>query len=406
MAPDTASSDTGALRRAAANWRRLPWYWHLAATVTLGLLALARWPFLRSPVPLGDEAVYLQAFETLRAGGTPYNVKGFFYPLAFARGGAWLLDAMGPSGTLVALRGANLLGLAFAFWTATAWLPLSTTRRWLAAAALLSLSPAVHAGLDLGNVSFFIVGLALAGLLGWPRRPLLAGTLLGTSVALKPIAAAAIPLLMVHRARWSLRDGRRHLVAAVTAAAVAAVLLLPISGLREMLGQEMVPLAHARSFSLQRLLALFGIDVTQVVLTLAAMATAVAAARWRPMSSSQLLCYVVATISLATPLVWNHTLIVALPVQGLALALAGRRSATADGRITTRRRLELACVVLGVAMMHAGTTAGFDHLGPLVQAALLLAVGLTPAAVCAYAFRLTEDLEVPAADDRSRPRDR
>ncbi len=395
MEPDAGSTDT--LRRAATAWRRLPLGRHLAAVLLLALIVVLRWPFLRSPGPLGDEALYLQAFEAVRAGGSPYDVDGFFYPLAFARGGASLLDALGPGATLAVLRSVNLLGLAFAFWTATAWLPLSIARRWLAAAAALCLSPAVHAGLDLGNASFFIVGLALAALLAWPRRPLPAGLLLGAGVALKPIAAAAIPILGAYRP--SRRSGGQHLLAAATATAVTALLLLPISGLREMLGQEMVPLAYARSFSLQRLLALFGVDLPQVALTLTAIVLATLAARRQPMSSVQLLCFIVATISLVTPLVWNHTLIIALPVQGLALALAWHRRAAVDSadppkRLRPLRRWELAGVVLGVVMMHAGTTAGFDHLRPQVQAVLLLAVGLTPAVVCAYVFRFTGDVEI------------
>ncbi len=401
METGTATAPVEALRRSADAWRRLPVPLHLAAVALLALLALARWPFLSSPLPLGDEDIYLQAFAAVRADTTPYGVKGFFYPLAFARAGAGLLGLLGPGGTLATLRAANLLGLASAFWIAAAWLPLPIARRWLAAAALLCLSPAVHAGLDLGNVSFAVVGLALAALMAWPRRPLAAAALLGASVALKPIAAAAVPLLAVHRPRA--RSGGRQLLAAATAGAVAAVLLLPISGLRQMLDQEMVPLAYARSFSLKRLLALFGVDASQVVLTLAVTALAVLAAR-RRMSSVQLLCYVTATASLATPLVWNHTLIVALPVQGLALALAWQRLAAADqdGRIGRRR--ELAFVILGVAMMHAGTTAGFDHLQPAVQAVLLLAVGLTPSLVCAYVFRFTADLELISARAGGRPR--
>ncbi len=376
------SSLTRALSQSASVWRALPPHRHLAAVLLLALLATLRWPFLWNSTPLGDEALYLKAFEAVLAGNTPYDVKGYFYPPIFARGGAQLLDLLGSGGTLVVLRGLNLLGLALAFWLATVWLPLSIGRRWLAVVAALCLSPAVHAGLDLGNISFFIVGLALAGLFAWPRRPLLAGLLLGVSIALKPIAAAAIPILAVHRPQRP--AGRRHLLTAAIAAAVTGALLLPISGLREMLSQEMVPLAYARSFSLQRLFALFGIDLPRVALTLAAITLATLLARRWTMSSAQLLCFCVATISLATPLVWNHTLIVALPVQGLALAIVWHRLAEGD---VLRRRLELAVIGLGVATIHAGTTAGFDHLSPPIQIIFLLALGLTPTAVCAYAFR-------------------
>ncbi len=393
MRPDNAATPVETLRRSAAAWARLPPRWHLLGVLALVVIALLRYPFLTSPSALGDEGLYLQAFEVCRAGGTPYDVDGFFYPQVFARAGAWLLGAIGTGGTLAALRAANLCGLALAFWLATAWLPAPIIRRWLAAAALLCLSPAVHAGLDLGNVSFFIVGLTLAALFAWPRRPLSAGALLGAGLALKPIAAAAIPILAIHRPPW---PGRRHLLAAATAAVTAIALLLPISGLRELLGQQMVPLAYARSFSLERLLALLGTEVDQVVLSAIVTALALAAARWRPTSSVRLLCLTVAAISLVTPLVWNHTLIVALPVQALALALAWkRRSGDATSAL---RRAEPIFVALGVAMMHAGTAAGIDDLAPPAQAALLLAVGLTPAALCAYAFALTATLDVPGRD--------
>ncbi len=397
-----------ALRRSAGPWRSLPPAGHLLAVLLLALVALTRYPFPRTAEARGDEVVYMLAFETAVAGESPYEVTGYFYPRAFARVGGWLLAALGEGGALAVLRAANLLGLAFAFWSATVWLPLATAWRWLAAAVLLCLSPAVHAGLDLGNVSFFIVGLSLAALFEWPRRPLLAGLLLGVGVALKPIAAAVVPILLAHRPR---SGGRRHLLAAGTAGLVAAALLLPVSDLREMLGQEMVVLAHARSFSLNRLLGLFGLEAPQVVLTLAVIALATAGARLSRMSSIQLLAYSIAAISLATPLVWNHTLIVALPVQGLALALAwhrlaarrsaGRRSAgDAGDLLPVWHRYEPAAVVLGVAAMHAATAAGFDDFSPLIQAPLLLLNGLTPAGVCAYVLWLTAPLELPAAHDR------
>ena len=71
-----------------------------------------------------------------------------------------------------------------------------------------------------------------------------------------------------------------------------------------------------------------------------------------------------------------------------------------------RFKPDVICVALGVAMMHIGTTAGFDHLKPWIQAVLLLTVGLTPAVVCAYVFRFTDGLELPAAADRPQPPDR
>ncbi len=408
MHPDTESPAAGALRRAAAAWRALPLRGHLLAVLLLALAAFARYPFPRTPAPRGDEVVYTQAFEVSRQGGSPYGVTGYFYPRAFAHAGAGLTALTGEGGALAVLRAANLLGLAFAFWAATAWLPVSITQRWLAAAALLCLSPAVYAGLDLGNVSFLIVGLTLTALLGWPRWPLRAGALLGAGIALKPIAAAAIPILLVHRPRDSQKRGR-PLLAAATAAAVAAALLLPLSDLRAMLAQEMVALADARSFSLHRLLGLAGLEVPRIVLALAVIALAAAGARLLTMSSAQLLAYVVAAISLATPLVWNHTLIVALPVQGLALALryhrlAAGRSAAVDGNPPPAwRRYEPPVVVLAVATMHAGTAAGFDHLAAWIQAGFLLMLGLMPAGLCAYVFRLTARLELPAADDRPPP---
>ena len=44
-------------------------------------------------------------------------------------------------------------------------------------------------------------------------------------------------------------------------------------------------------------------------------------------------------------------------------------------------------------MIHAGTAAGFDDLGPWVQTLFLLYVGLTPALLSAYVFALTDGLE-------------
>ena len=107
-------------------------------------------------------------------------------------------------------------------------------------------------------------------------------------------------------------------------------------------------------------------------------------------------------MSLATPLVWNHTLIIALPVEALALALAWRRvstsrTGTVAGRFRVRRWFEPITVALAVVMIHAGTAAGFDDWRPGIQVVLLLYVGLTPVLLCAYVFFFTEGTEVRPA---------
>ena len=67
-------------RQSAAEWWQLPREWHFLAVLLLVLLALLRWPFLTARSPLGDESVYLEAFELVLAGESPYDARGFFYP--------------------------------------------------------------------------------------------------------------------------------------------------------------------------------------------------------------------------------------------------------------------------------------------------------------------------------------
>ena len=123
-------------------WQRLP----LVSTPLRRLAVdLPRPPALAVPENVGTPGrrgrLSAGLCETIQCRyGTPYDVKGYFYPRAF-RSRRWCLAARCsrvPSGTLTAaLRALNLLGLAFAFWVATAWLPVSIPRRWLTAAVLL-----------------------------------------------------------------------------------------------------------------------------------------------------------------------------------------------------------------------------------------------------------------------------
>lgn len=377
---------------------------HLAALAVLVIVAVVRWHHcVLAPEPLIDEATYLEAFRAAAEGRSPYDVGSFHYTPLFAWAGAKALGALGETGTLAALRASALAGLALAVWCSSAWLATSWTRRLALAVAFVALAPAAGAGLCTGNISFAVIGVILLALTQWPRRSWLSGAVpsglaLGATVAAKPLAPLALVALVVHRAAPG-RDGPerpqalppppQELAARVAGSAgglVAALLLLPmVSELAAMSAQPIHPLSYARSFSLQRVLSLAGVEVNPLVVFVAVATGLAVLARLLPLDRSQLLAVAVAASILGTPIVWNHTLLLTLPLQVMALAVAIERRRDAPRTESRRRFYQI--VLVALLALSIQLSEGYGAVDALSRGAQLVFLSLpcfAPVALAAY----------------------
>lgn len=91
-------------------------------------------------------------------------------------------------------------------------------RRWLAAPLLLAPAAAV-VGIVAGQSVFLIGAIAMAAILILPRRPLLAGVLLGAAMAVKPTVLILVPVALIAGGHWR----------ALLAAGVAGLLMIGVS---------------------------------------------------------------------------------------------------------------------------------------------------------------------------------
>ena len=290
--------------------------------IALALLLLLRWSgALFDPLPRDDEAVYFEAFERVVEGDSPYDDPAFLYPPAFAYLGATLLEILGPGGLLVLVRTLNGLGAVLLVWlAASCWPPQAgetLERRGLLAAALLLLTPGMDIALRWGNLSPLIAAMVVSGLMLWPRHPVLAGGLLGSSALLKPLAPVALLLLIGHRPA---KGGQRHWLAAGVGLLVGSVLALAVPGLSDYLALRGGRPEEPRNISLHRALHDLGLGVDTLALLILITALGLFVVRQRPQSPEHLLTLALALTLLAVPLVWNHTLLLTLPLQVLALA--------------------------------------------------------------------------------------
>ncbi len=376
--------------RAFSAWRRQRLVWHLAAVAILAAVAVLRWwPEVTSAVRV-DEQYYLKAIDWVLQGESPYRQPHYFYPPAFAVAGAAVVERFGAPAFLALLRSANLLALAGLVWCSCAWVAGTWSRRLIWAAGCLCLAPGAHLGVSSGNVSFLVIALILAGLLAWRPHPWLSGAALGTAAAIKPLSPVVIAALFAHR------DGRQPRLAATVGLVLSAVLLLGFPHFGEMLELASGESRNLRTVSLHRLLWVLGFEIGAGWVAAAVAALTVFAVRRRPLGATHFLCLASAAVTLATPMMWNHTLLVALPIQVLALALAVRRSVGSRRRPTAvtgrqRRRYELMLVILGVAAIQlCDGVGGVETLAPWVQAAALAPPSLAPAALAAYILRTTD----------------
>jgi hypothetical protein len=330
--------------------------------------------------------IYFAAFDAVAAGSSPFTVSGYLAFSALAYTGAWILDVAEQPLTLALFRSANLIGLGVCVWLSSAWLAWTWSRRLLASVLFVALAPAVGFGVELGNLSLLMAGMVIFALLSWPRRPLLAGSLLGLSVAVKPVAPAAIVALLFHR---SDRVGRRHLVTGGTALAVSALIVLASPHLDSVLSKE-IWFRLARTVSPYRFAHLLDLRGSEpIFFGLVLLLTAVIARR-RVLGPTQ--CYALAATAAiaATPVVWSHTLLVTLPLQVLALLVLHQRWSPGGSDRPASVRFEAALVILAVVAIQTaeGATNIYDqHL--LIQWLGSIPPAIAPAALTGYVIRHT-----------------
>lgn len=371
----TAPASSGASRR---------WLAHIAAIALLFAVLALRYPHLLTfPDILNDEISYTHAARRVAAGQTPYY-GGYLYTPLVAVAVAAAQERWGLLPVLIALRSLNFVGVAVTAWIALLPLPWNPVRRWLTCALYLAFAPAVHFTLQFSNLSGLVVGAISIGLTAWPAAPLAAGLLLGTSLAVKPLAPGALAVLLAHRPAGL---GRRHLATVAVAGIVAALLILPLPYLGDMLS---VPASTSRQLirtvSPHRIAYLLGWRNNAVPLSAALLLAAMWVSRRRPWTPPAVALLAAVTAIAATPIVWSHSLLLTLPLQVLALDRAWSR--WQDGRRSSRRRrllYEGVFVSLGAAAIQFAQGAhGIYDRGLVLQLAGAALPAFSPAALAAY----------------------
>jgi len=352
--------------------------WWLVVAAVAGMV-LAHHDSLFARAPLFDERIYLGAFARRLAGGSAWADPWFLYPPPFAAAGAGLLRLFGETGLLALLRALNLAAVALLVTRGVAFLPGGRWTRRLVAAAIGALSPAIGDAFAFGNLSPLFGALALLPLAWASRAPAVAGGLLGAAIVAKPTGAVLLPLLAAARGRLRRR-------AAFVAAAVAALLLAATA--RELpaflaAASEAAAGVPRGSLSPVEIVRLLGLRLSPFLLfAVVALAAAAAARRVRDGGGLLLLGAVAAPLSL--PLVWSHTLLLTLPVQGAALgaALDDVRNA-APGTSRRRAGLTLAALLTACLALHTayGLAGGAAGLAPPLQALLLALPTFSPLAL-------------------------
>jgi len=214
---------------------------------------------------------------------------------------------------------------------------------------------------------------------------------MGGSVALKPVAPAALGCLLFARHDFA---KRRNVVAAGFAIFVAATLVLGFPGLDALLAR--VGSRHVLdTVSLHRFPGLLGLDVNLLWVSAFVIGLALVVVLRGPLGRGRFLCLATVTTIAATPLVRSHTLVVLLPLEVLALTVAfrrwsGARAGVSPGRFA-RSWMEPALVLLAVASLQFSSGAGTIHgQGFFLELAGGGAPALAPIALLIYLMRTTD----------------
>jgi hypothetical protein len=364
---------------------RLAWWQHLLAIGALALVTLLRFlPAVTSVAPLGDEQAQELAYLAEASGRSPYLDGSYVYPPSLIRIGA-LLRQLPLASPFLPLRCASLLGLAIVVWYATGRLVWKPGQRFGAATLYVLLAPGVRQGIEFGNLSFAVGGAIVLALLVWERFPIGSGLLLGASLLVKPLAPAALVALFFHRPA---RGGYRHWLAAAVAAVAAALPLLADPEFGAFLRHGSDAWVLERTVSLHRFLSLAGVPEGASILALLLLVGVAAVARARVAFRGQLLAVALAGCVLVAPVVWNHTLVLTLPLQAMAVALAAERYRAAAVEERRWRGWEAAGVALAVtALTFAEGATGIDDRGVALQVFATIPPALSPALLASYVLR-------------------
>ncbi len=152
----------------------------------------------------------------------------------------------------------------------------------------------------------------------------------------------------------------------------------------------------AATISLHRFPRLFGFEVNALWISAPLALAAVALAARLRLGRARLLCFAVTASIAVTPLVWSHTLVLLLPLEVLALAVAADRWAELrdepPGSSPLPNWLEPVLVVLAVAAIQL--SAGAGSIGDRILVLQLFGAGvpaLAPLALLAYLLATTEE---------------
>ena len=277
---------------------------------------------------LMDERFFVDAFELVAHGRSPYESPGYLYPPPLAEWGGRATRAFGLRPTLIVLRAANAIGAALIAWASATIAVRRFAPRVVAAIAFLFVPQFVASGVQLGNPSALTAGLIGLGMVCVMRRPRLAAIPLGVSLAIKPMAIGAVIVLALQR--------RTRAVVLSLPVAAAIVALTPRYFRGFMHQQQALDRLAGGNISVHRVLALFGAAPPAWIVSAAVLLGFVAWAR-RVRGATAQLCVALAATVFTLPRVWGHTLAAFVPV--LAVAFSRLPALGPPGEERSRRLL-------------------------------------------------------------------
>jgi hypothetical protein len=277
-----------------------------------------------------DGSNYQAAIDLVLSGRSPYEHRLYPYPPTLAVLGAWVSRLWGEETFRTVFRLFNILGGCAAIWGSLLITNWSLRLRLCLGAFGVLTVPTFLEGLNFDNVSTLVSGAAISGLVLWHRLPVAAGIFLGLSLALKPIALLAFFLLLFHR---PLYPQKRHILAVGIAAVTTGLFLAirPLLFLSAFRHPNVIKTMQDWSLSqinisLYRLLVDFGLNLSPFLVLMIILMIGIVLIRIRPLDPDRLACLACAASLLSIPVVWEHTLLLALPIQTFSFAVAVRRA--------------------------------------------------------------------------------